>query len=106
MKYLVALLIAAAMLAGCGSTMSSPSHIAQPAPSAQSEAVGTRYPLAVQHNFMIACEHNSPTLKCLCLLGKVEAAYSLAQFQELEARVAEGASLPPELRRAEAACES
>jgi flagellar biosynthesis GTPase FlhF len=71
----------------------------------QENALGTRYPPEVQHNFLVSCEaHEGSRGSCHCLLRKVEAHDSLAELQALEEGMRAGVPLPATFQQYAEAC--
>jgi Flp pilus assembly protein TadD len=71
----------------------------------QENALGTRYPPEVQHNFLVSCSaQEGSNGSCHCLLRKIEAHDSLAELQALEEGMRAGVPLPGTFREYAEAC--
>lgn len=61
------------------------------------------YPAEVVKNFLASCEVKGTKVGCECAIDKIQRAFTLAQFQAFETRMAKG-EVPAELMNAIADC--
>lgn len=61
------------------------------------------YPPEIVANFIKSCEVKGTKVGCACAIDKIQRAFTLAEFQAFETRMAKGEA-PPELMNAIADC--
>ena len=66
----------------------------------ESSKAGEKYPEEVRNNFLTSCDEqpNAPRSVCECSLEKIEAKYSLDEFEKIDKAQREGEPLPKDIQ--------